>query len=306
MLIALKRVIRTGSIGFVRNAYVSFAAIFVITVTLLVIGASMIFGHLLEATLTNIKDRVDINVYFVTTASEESILAYKISLEGMADVREVEYTSREAALTQFVSRHENDQLTMAALKELGDNPLGASLSIRAKDPSQYEYIAKAIDSEMADDAGTTAFIDRVNFNQNKDAIDRLSTIIDTIDRITYILTIVLICITVLITLNTVRLAIYTAKEEISVMRLVGANNMFIRGPFIAQGVIYGFISGVLALSVLYPVTYYLGPGTEAFFGVNIFNYYIGEFGRMFSIIVGSGIGLGVVSSILAISRYLRI
>lgn len=306
MFTALKRVIRTGFIAFVRNSYVSFAAIFVIMITLLVIGASMIFGQLLDTTLTNIKDKVDVNVYFVTSAPESDVLAFKTSLEGMPEVKEVVYLSREDALAQFVERHKDDPLTISALEELDENPLGASLSIRAKDPSQYEGIARTIEAEVNGAEAGSAIVDRVNFNQNKSAIDRLSGIIATINQVTYVLAIVLICVTVLITLNTIRLAIYTAKEEISVMRLVGADNMFIRGPFIAQGVLYGFISGIIALAILYPVTFYLGPGTQAFFGINIFNYYIADFGRLFTTLVGSGIGLGVVSSILAISRYLRI
>ena len=90
------------------------------------------------------------------------------------------------------------------------------------------------------------------------------------------------------------------------MRLVGAGNMFIRGPFIFQGVMYGLIAGVLTLFLMYPVLLWLAPATEAFFQLNIFSYYVSNFVSLFFTVVGVGIVLGALSSILAISRYLKV
>lgn len=304
LLTALKRVIRTGAVGFVRSAYVSFSAIYVMTITLLVIGGSLVFNALLTHTLDTLKDKVDVNVYFTTTASEDAIFAFKSQLEALPDVKDVTYLSREDALAEFTERHKGDELTLRALQELGDNPLGASLSIRAKDPSQYEGITLFITG--ATESASTSIVDRVNYSQNKSAIDRLTQIVNTIDRITQVVVGILVFVTILITFNTLRLAIYTARDEIGVMRLVGASNTFIRGPFVVQGALYGLVAGVLTLLIMYPVTYYLGPATEIFFGINIFNYYVASFGHLFLVIIGSGVGLGVVSSTVAISRYLRV
>lgn len=304
MITALKRVLRTGAIGFVRSAYVSFSAIYVMTITLLVIGGSLIFDQLLGSTLATLKDKVDVNIYFKTDALEEQIFTFKKQLDTLPDVKETTYLSREDTLALFKERRKGDELTMRALEELGENPLGASVSVRAHDPSQYEGIVAFINGVA--DSAETQFIDRINFNQNKSAIDRLSQIIKTIDNVTSVIVGVLVLVTILVTFNTIRLAIYTAREEISVMRLVGAGNSFIRGPFIVQGALYGFIAGLLTLLMLYPITYYLAPSTEMFFGLNIFTYYLENFGRLFGIIVGSGVGLGVIASGVAISRYLKI
>jgi cell division transport system permease protein len=306
MLTSLKRIIRSGFIGFWRNAFVSFSAIFVITVTLFVVGGMLILGQLLDASLTQIRDKVDISVYMVTTADEKAISELKSSLEALPDVREVVYTTSEEALTAFRERHKNDDLTIQALEELGDNPLGASLSIRAKETSQYESIASFLDQHRAAESVDSPLIDHINFYQNKAAIDKLTKIIETVQRVSYFTMIVLIASSVLIAFNTIRLAIYTAREEIGVMRLVGASNMFIRGPFILQGIMYGLISGVLTLLIMYPIVLWLGPGTEAFFLFNIFDYFVTNFGHIFLVIVGSGVVLGMVSSTLAIARYLRI
>lgn len=306
MFTSVKRIVRSGFVGFWRSAFVSLAAIFVMTVTLTVVGAIMLIGQLLDATLVQIKEKVDINVYLVTTASEESIFALKSSLETLPDVSEVAYTSREEALGEFRERHKNDELTIQALEELGENPLGASLSIRAKDPSQYESIATFIQNQQDQEDPESPLIDRVNFNQNKVAIEKLTNIIHAVERGSYFAMLILIGASVLISFNTIRLAIYTSREEIGIMRLVGASNMFIRGPFVLQGVMYGLVSGVLTLLILYPIVLWVGPRTESFFRLDIGAYFISNFGYLFTVLVGAGIVLGVISSTLAIARYLRI
>ncbi len=306
MFTSIKRIVRSGFVGFWRNAFVSLAAIFVMTVTLTVVGGMMIVDQLLDATLTQIQEKVDINVYMVPTANEQSIFALKGAIEALPDVSEVTYVSREQALSDFRERHKNDELTIQALEELGENPLGASLSIRAKETSQYESIATFLQNHRDQEDPESPLIDRVNFNQNKGAIDKLTSIIGAVERTTYIATIILIASSVLIAFNTIRLAIYTTREEIAIMRLVGASNMFIRGPFALQGVMYGLISGVLTLLILYPVVLWLGPATESFFRLNVATYFINNFGYLFAVLVGSGIVLGMVSSTLAIARYLRV
>jgi cell division transport system permease protein len=301
----IKRIGRAGFVGFWRNAFVSLAAIFVMTVTLFTIGVAIFLGQLLDTSLEQIRSKVDINVYFVTTASEPDILGLKSSLEGLQDVAEVTYISREQAYNEFKKRHENDQLTLQALDELGDNPLGATLSIRAKETSQYEGIEAFLKEKRDLEDPEKPFIRETNFYKNKDAIDKLTRIINGVEKFSVVTLSVLIFASVLITFNTIRLAIFTAREEITVMRLVGASNTFIRGPFILQGIMYGTIAGIITLVIFYPLTIWLGGVTESFFLLNIFHYYVQNFPSMFFTIVGAGIVLGAVSSIFAITRYLK-
>jgi cell division transport system permease protein len=306
MWTAIKRVVRSGFVGFWRNAFVSIAAIFVMTVALFVVGSTMMVNKLLEVSLQNIQSKVDINVYFVVDADQAAIDSLKTSLEGLPDVAEVTFTSREEALAQFQQRHQNDETIMQGLEELGDNPLGASLSIRARETSQYEGIAAFLNDQRGLEDPQRPLIDDVNYVKNKEAIDKLTNIINAVEHSTTIAMIVLVAASVLITFNTIRLAIYTSREEISVMRLVGASNTFIRGPFMLQGVMYGVVSGVLALLMLYPIILWLGPETESFFQFNLFNYFVSDFARIFGILIGSGVALGMVSSIMAVTRYLHV
>ena len=306
MWIAFKRIVRAGFVGFWRNAFVSLAAIFVMAVSLFVIGSTMMVDTLLAVSLDNIQNKVDINVYFVTTAEQTDIDLLQTSLEALPDVEEVLYTSREDALAAFSELHKNDETIMQGLEELGDNPLGASLAIRAQDTSQYEGIASFLREQQAVEDPQQPLIDEVNFGKNQEAINKLTAIIGAVESATFVIMLVLVAASILITFNTVRLTVYTTREEISVMRLVGASNMFIRGPFMLQGIMYGVAAGVLALLILYPLVLWIGPETEEFFQFNLFTYFVSNFAYLFAVLVGMGILMGVVSSSVAVSRYLRV
>ncbi len=306
--IKAKRIMRSGFYSFWRNGFVSLSSILVMMVTLFVIGSTIFSGAILGSTLNQIKDKVDVNVYFVTTAPEEEILAIKESIEKLPEVAPpVVYISKEKVLEDFKKRHENDEFTLQALDELGENPLGATLNIKAKDPSQYESIVKFLDNESTLSSDGTSIIDKVNYYQNKDAIDRLTNIINSANRLGVVLTIFLIIISTLITFNTLRLVIYMSRDEIAVMRLVGASTNYIRGPFFVAGAIYGFISAIFTLILFYPITIWLGNTTENFFvGLNVFHYYTANFGEIFLVIVASGVAIGSVSSFLAVRKYLKV
>lgn len=303
--INIKRVARYGLIGFIRNGFVSLAAVLIMTITLFVLASVLIFGAALKSTLAQLTENVDVTVYFLTAASVEDINSIRVALEALPEVASVSYTSREEAIQAFRDRHKNDRLTIQALDELEDNPLGASLGVRARETSQYETIATFLENRQAVGDSAGASIEKVNFFQNKAAIDRLTSIINTSERVGYGVALILAFCTVLIAFNTIRLAIYTTRDEIGVMNLVGAGHWYVRGPFMVAGVLYGVVSALLVLLILYPVTLWLGPGSERFLGsFNVFSYYIGSFFWLFFVVMASGIALGALSSYLAVRRYL--
>jgi len=304
--INIKRISKTGFVQFWRNGVVSLSAVLVMIITLFVIGLVIFTSALLTRSLQSIEDKVDINVYFTTLAEETEVLKIKQAIEALPEVAFVTYVSPEEALENFRERHKNDQKTLEALNELASNPLGAVLNVKAKEASQYEGVATFLDQNYP----TTidgSIVERVNYFQNKQAIDRLGQIIDAGERLGAIITILFIVISIVITLNTIRLAMYISKDEIHVMKLVGASGRFITGPFLVTGAMYGIVSSIVTLILFWPFTFWLGPITERFFvDVNLFEYYLSSFGQMFLIIVGSGIVIGSISSLLAIKRYLKI
>ena len=159
----IKRVLRSGSVNVLRNSFVSLASMFVMTMTLIIIGILMFLNALVGDFIDYVKDKVDVNVYFATGADERSILDLKASLESLPEVSFVTYTSRSDALLEFRARHEDDQLTLQALDELGENPFGASISVKAKEPSQYEGVAQFLDGRATDENGVPFVVCRVPF-----------------------------------------------------------------------------------------------------------------------------------------------
>lgn len=302
-----KRIVSSGAKNFARSGAVSFATVLIMTVTLVIIGFLIFLSALLTHTLSLVEDKVDVNVYFTVDASESDILSIKEDLETLPEVAVVTYTDREQALTEFRARHENDQLTLQALEELGENPLGASLAVKAHDPTQYEAIVNHLAGEGGTPQSGADIIDRINYYQNKSVIDRLTGAINTMERAGMFVVILFAGASVIIALATIRLAIYTAKDEIAVMRLVGASNMYIRGPFIVAGILSGIFAAIIALILFYPATWYAGNALSSWLGgFNLFSYYTSNFIMVFGILVGSGILIGALASWLAVRRYLRV
>ncbi len=301
----IKRVLKAGFVNFWRNGWVSLATVLIMAMTLFTIGSIIFSRALILSTLDELQNKVDISVYFKTDAPESDILLLKNSLLKLSEVKNVEYVSREQELKNFKERHKDNALITQSLEELGSNPLGAALNIKAKNTSQYASIAKFLEDALKME-GVGSIIDKINYRQNKVIIERLSKILDSSKKIGFSISLILIIISVLVVFNTISMAIYTSRDEIGVMRLVGASNRFISGPFVVEGLLYGIIATVITMIVFYPLTMWLGPMTESFFGrINIYDYYISNFAQIFFIILSVGVGLGVISSLIAVRRYLR-
>lgn len=299
-----KRIARSGLLNFWRNGFVSMSSVLVMTITLGVITSMVFFQAILGFTLSELENKVDVSVYFIPKAGEESILSLKEKVSTIPEVKEIEYVSAEQALLDFEERHQDDYATLQALEELEENPLGASLLITAVDPASYQSIANFFEQGTALSATDISIIDKVNYSENKEVIDRLLSLKENAKRLGLILTIILIAISVVITFNTIRLTIYVARDEIGVMRLVGAENAYINGPFMMEGLIYGVISAFINIILFFPITWWAGSKLEHFLGINLLTYYVSNFFQIFFISLLVGIILGSLSSYLAVRKYL--
>lgn len=308
-LVTIKRIIRAGFLDFWRNGFVSFASILMMMFTLFVIGLALFTGVILDSTLQQFRDKADMNVYFTIDAPQESIDALQAQVKALPEVAEIQFLSRDEVLAEFREKHQNDQLTLQALDELDDNPLSAVLTVKAKDISQYESIATFLRGQEALAAGNSSIIDKINYfdEQHQIAIKRLVQYTDAAKTIGLGLAALFVLASIIISFVTLSFAIYTSREEISVMQLVGAGKGYIRAPFIVEGILYGLIAGLLTLLLFYPLTWWLGRATASFLGgINVFVYYLDNFPFFFLIIVGSGIVIGAIASFMAVRRYLRV
>lgn len=303
--LSTRRVIRSGFNNFSRNTFVSFSSIMVVTITLSVITGLIFLQAILQSSLNEIKNKVDVSIYFTPAAEEDNILTLKSSIERLPEVASVAYISEDKALADFRDKHKDDYLTLQALDELDENPLGAYLNIKAKEASQYESIARFLEGSSSIVRDSSSIIEKINYNQNKVVIDKLISIIDSANRLGFIVTLIFVAISIIITFNTIRLNIYMAREEIGVMRLVGAGARYVRGPFMVEGALYGLIATGATVLIFLPATYWLGKNMTSFFGMNLFDYYVANFVQIFLIVLASGVILGSISSFLAVRKYLN-
>jgi cell division transport system permease protein len=307
MFRSLKRVCKSGAVYFWRNAFVSLSTILIMMITLFVVSGVLLGGVLLDVSLKEVQQRVDITVYFANSADEREVLTIKDKIEKLPEVKSIKYVSREEALELFKTRHENNELLLQALSELGSNPLSASLTIQAKDPSQYESIASFLSGTGVLTSDKQNIIDKITFFDLKRAIETLNKVTKTIREFGITLVALLAIVTVIIAFNTIRLTIYIAKDEISVMRLVGANNAFVQGPFVVSGIICGLVATMATMLVLVPVLYYGAPVVKNLFAeFNIFTYFLIHSWQVLAIHLTVSVALGAGGSWLAVRKYLKV
>lgn len=305
MLTHTKRIVRSGYHNFIRSGVTSIASILIMVVTLFVITSLIFIQVALHSSLDSVKEKVDVTVYFVQNTDEADIKNVESALTKLPEVKSIVYTSSEDALNLFKEKHSNDYLTLQALDELNSNPLGATLNIKAKDPSQYESINKYFENNDALSKGSLNIIDKIDYSQNKTVIDRLNAIIAGASKLGFAVSLMLILISIIITFNTIRLIIYMSREEINVMRLVGASNKYVQGPFVVSGILVGIVASIVTILLFIPISIWLGNQMTDFIGVNLYTYYKSNFIQLFIIMLVSGVFLGAVSSFFAIIRYIK-
>lgn len=280
----------------------SAATIFIIVLTIFLVTSLFIFQKAATLLIADLQEKVDISVYFKDTADEQQILDAKKDLVSLPEVKDVQYTSAEAALEAFVAKHKDEPVLIESIVELGANPLLASLDIKAGQASQYDAIASFLQEAPFKD-----LIEKVDYYQRKPVIERIFSITSAVAKGGILLSIILALVAFLVTFNQIRMAIYSSREEISIQRLVGASNRFIRGPFLAEGVISGFFAALISLLILLPLSFFLGPKAEVFLpGFNLFHYLTSNFFLIFSIQLITGMAVGVISSLIAVRKYLEV
>jgi len=302
MLISLKRIIKNGWKSFSRNISLSLATIFIMVIVISLPTFLFLLNPASKILISNIKEKVDISVYFNEDANSDDISLVKSAVSKIPEVKEVEYLSKEQVLERFVKKHKDDPVLMESLTEVGDNPFLSSLNIKAWQASQYEQVAKFLET-----GPFKSLIHKIDYNQRKKVIDKIFSTISAVNKAGILFSLILGIIAVLVAFNAVKIAINNSKEEIAIMRLVGASNWFIRGPFLVQGVIIGAISALITFLMAFGLCWALNSGIKSIIPeVSVFNLFIGNLGTLILIQLAVGIGLGALSSMIAIRKYLKV
>lgn len=302
MGLLLQRIIRAGLEKMRRDRSTAAAALFVmgsaLTMVTFLFFLQGISAHIVEV----LRNAGDISTYFTEDTSEDDILQIRSQLLTFPGVTRVEYVSKDKALEQFQEVHKDDPAILDSLEALGQNPLLASLNITAGNPTEYQKIAEYLQQESL-----APFIENVDFREREPIIQRMTKLASGIQFAVLALTLALAIIAILMVFNTVRLTIANSREEIEIMRLVGASNWFIQGPFIVEGMVIGLLSSLLIFVLLFPMAWLLGGQLEGFLsGLNLFDFFVANIFTLLLLLLLVGVGLGVLSSIIAVRRYLRV
>ena len=247
------------------------------------------------------QNKLSVSVYFKADTTEKVINDAKDYFQKNTAVKDVIYVSKEQAFADFKRYNANDPDIMQSLDEIGENPLWSSLVVRAINSENYESIVGYIETSPFRDE-----ISRINYAKTKEAIDKLNSIVKTINRTGMAMGLIFSLIAILITFNTIRVTIYAHKKEIEIKRLVGASNSYIRLPFIFEGLIYGLGSAIISMIILFITLRFLTPFVSTMIPTeNLVVFYWHNFITIFGLQAGMGIILGVFSSLIAMRKYLK-
>jgi len=298
-----KRIIITALKDLSRNLWLNMATVIIIVISLFTITTMLAIDAVGSHALLVLQEKIDISIQFQDNADEAKVLEFKKDLENLPDVKSVEYISKEQALINFQETHKDSEYINQSIEELGENPLFAVLNVKANDINKYNSINEYIISNdnYKDD------IEKVNYKENERAIDNLSKILASVKDGIAGITILFVFISILVSFNTIRLAMYSHKIEIEIMRLVGASNWYIRMPFIIEGAIFGAVGAAITLLIISPSAIYISPRITQFLpGFDLYVYFMSNFFNIALLLVSIGIGMGVFSSFIAIRRYLKV
>ena len=285
-----------------RNKGVFSTTSFILVIGITIFGSLFLLRGLTDFTVNLLESKADITVFFNKDIGEDEILKFKEKISKVPEVKEVDFVSREDALKKFKERHKGESEIMASLEEIGDNPFLPHLNIKAWKASQYDKITNFIEMSSLKDE-----VNKIDYSQNKLLINRIFSISQNIKVIYTILILVSILLIILVVFNTVRLAIYDLRDEISIMRLVGASNWFIRGPFVAEGIIIGFLTALISIAITGISAYFLSPKISFFVpGFSLFEYFKAHFLFLAGIEILFGIIISAFSSLIAVRKYLKI
>lgn len=300
MLISLLRALKFSLQDIVRNIWLSITTVVIMLLALFSVNMLLTVHMISDAAIDAVKDKIDVNIYIKNAAEESDILALRSRISNLSQVKEVRYISKAQALEDFRTKHQDSPEVLESLRELGKNPLSPTLIIKPNDVGQYDELIERL-NQMDD-----SIIESRNFDSHKTILNRVNLIVDKVNKVGMIVSAIFIFVTIMVVYNAVRVAIYTHRREIKIMRLVGASKWFIRLPYLFSSIFYTMIGVVVIIAVYYPFLSLLQPYLEAFFvgyNINLVAYFNDNFLTIFGGQLIAGSLINMFASWVAIRKY---
>lgn len=304
----LSRIVRAGAVNFVRNSWLAMAAMAVMVVTLTIVLFSIVTSATFGNTITQITNKINVSVYLKDSITDTQRKTFMENLRKLPNVKSVDYVSKDQALARYRTQNFNNPQLLQALSQT-DNPLPASIQIEPVDPSRLQNIKSFLDkpenhSLQDPQAGTSYSGDR------KAAIDKITHATNILRQVGVVAVLVFAAISMLIIFNTIQMAIFNRRDELTIMRLLGATTWYIRGPFVVESVIYGIISALISVTIIDALFITASSALQAsslgLLDIGYANTYFHEkFWQLLTLQLVVGIVIGAVSSTIATRRYLK-
>ncbi len=297
-IISLKRSFQLAWKNFHRESSLSLVSVFVMMIVITLSASVFLVGGVADVLIKDVEQKADVTVEFQLNVDEEEIFILRDVIEESFAITKIDYTSREDARTIFIARHSDRPGIMESLEEVG-NPFPASINITADDPFVYRQIVNFLEEEHS------GLIYNIDFYNREDVINTIFSITEGIRRGGVSVGIALAVIAALLVFSTVKLAIYGVREEIKVMKLVGSSNVFIQSSFIIQGIMIGVAAATTSFLVMFAMGFFIPQSYNITVEVNLHQFFLSMLPFVVLLQFAIGITLGVVSSFIATTRYLR-
>lgn len=304
--ITFRRIVRTGFFNLLRNAWLSIAAMAVMLITLTIVLFSIIANATFANTIAQINDKIDISVYLKDDIGDQRRIQLIDQIKNLKNVKTVDYLSKDDALTKYKQANADNTELLIAISQT-DNPLPASLQIKPRDVNKIDEIKAFL--EQADIKQLQS--DETSYSgDRKEAVDKITSATNFLRRAGVIGVVIFAIISMLIIFNTIQMAIFNRRDELTIMRLLGASTWFIRGPFVVESIMYGVLSAVISIAVLNGLFVVSSSTLQAtslgLLDIDYANRYFGaHFWGILTMQLAIGIFIGAASSIIATRRYLK-
>ncbi len=304
-MITFWRIFKTGFRNLLRHAWLSVAATAIMVVTLVIVSFFIFAGVFLRKGLDAVKEKIDITIYLVDGSTPQQVQQLQSQLSASDNVKSVTFQSKADVLHEYEVSSDPDKRSIAEAAKASGAGLGAVLQVRVNDLSQTSSVDNLLKEQQF-----KKVVDRSSLSDNskrKNTVVKIGKISNMASKIGAIISVAFLVIALLIIFNTIRMAIFTRREEIEIMKLVGATKWFIRGPFIIEGALYGIIGGALAIAIIFPLLSTMKPLlVKAFESQNAVNSITARTGMVIAFEFVAGIFIGIVSSWLALMRHLKL
>lgn len=300
---AFLRVLKSGFSSFLRNGWLSVASITVMVLTLLTLSMFFVINMALSTGIKTIQDKIDMSVYLKDDVKQSVVIGMQNDLANLPDVKSITYISKDEALKRFKVQNANNKALLDSVDSI-NNSLPASLEIKVYDPDKLNVISDILAQNKYKVA-----IDKISYQDNKAIIQNLLKATNFTREVGIGITIIFTIVSLVIIFNTVRIAIFSRMEEIEIMKLVGATPNFIKGPFLIEGAIYGFVATIISLTVMAFLLYFSAPALVNYFsdaGSSLTNFMKDNVVLITLAQLLIGFAIGVFSSWLAIRKHLKI